>query len=113
MEQSPALGAFYIAYARWIKEGASQDDRDFDRRDGLCHNLVRWADHKGIQRPFVIMREMKHQFGKAGLHVIYPFNGNFNDYRNESYTEATHLNSMRILWVQEHIPREERIRLRL
>lgn len=93
---SPLLKNFYVAYAKWLAEGAP-DNKPFSRATGLCSNLYDYV-HPDLSGE--ASKQLHEQFEVAGLHLTLPFNHDETAYHREQDTRTCHLNSQRIAWVQ-------------
>lgn len=92
---SETLKAFYIAYDKWLKKGAPDNDI-FSRRCGLCGNYAAYAISVGVNvNPY---KELGDQFIEAGLHPQFPFS-TVTEARDELYWSQACYNQKRIAWV--------------
>lgn len=102
-----ALKAFYNAYNDWVEQGAITTHSTFDRAEGLCFNLTKWARQQGL--PAVeLVDTLKGEFVSTGLDEEFPFD--VTDYWGRSPTfvdarlaAAQHLNPKRMAWVKAQL----------
>lgn len=97
MEQSQELHNFYLAYKKWLDDGAPEG-KPFSRTFGLCYSIIQYSrkDHLGS----ILTDEITKQFIDARLQNKYPFGKMV--YEQEHEYRTMHLNKKRIKWVNDH-----------
>lgn len=105
LRSSAMLNAFYREYLVWIECGSCEDHEIFQRKYGLCHNLLDWVNTNlpGGNQYNILLKEMQDQFEQVGLDWRYPFNDGEHSYRAGLREQTHHQNAKRISWVVARI----------
>ena len=102
-EARQELLEFLHEYQKWVENGAL-DSPIFDRRLGLCTNLISWLDMAKMRlgaTSSLLSNLLPKQ--KSGHKLATPFNTSFSAYMQESFDEVSHLNNNRNKWVNDTI----------
>lgn len=97
---SPGMREFLSAYLEWAKQDAPDDT--FDRRCGLCTNLIDFsAFYLDVDDSDALIDELSNLFTASGLDTGYPFGSRVYSYECAHATH--HRNSGRLAWIEEQL----------
>jgi len=94
---SPELRKFLTEWLEWATTDAIQD-KPFDRRWGLCTNLLDWIDR---QKDYLAVYQTEKELRELLGNEPYPF-GDLN-YFNHEENQNQHEDNNRIAWIKEQL----------
>lgn len=97
---------FLKAWLKWATEDGAPDRKPFNRRFGLCFEIVVWSKLPGNQGKVNTPRiALDCLFQQDGLCDVYPFG--VGAYGRRLYEGTQHLDPNRLAWVRKTIEKLE------